>query len=76
MMAYRDMVEDEILFDDDEEIEAVIRLQRRPRLLRQRVDYLLEFDDHDFQDRFRISKETFRVVLGLVESQVIPPSDR
>ncbi|KAF0697940.1 Uncharacterized protein FWK35_00036912 [Aphis craccivora] len=70
---------DRILFDyykDDEIDEAVIALQRRPRNFYERVNYLELYDNHDFICRFRISKETFRTFLRLIQAAISPPSQR
>lgn len=48
-MAYRRITFE----DDDEEIEIIVQLQRRPRIFKQRVNYSELYDDVDFIDGFR-----------------------
>lgn len=51
-------------FDNEDEIdEAIIVMQRRPRIFYKRVNYLEFYDDKDFVNRFHISKETFLTLL-------------
>lgn len=64
-------------FDDEDEIDdVVIAMQRRPRIIYERINYLELYDNHDFINRFRLSKETFRTLLGLIEAEISPPSQR
>lgn len=68
-----------ILFDDENESDddvVIIGMQRRPRIFYERVNYLELYDDHDFVNRFRISKATFSVILRLIETEISPPSQR
>lgn len=67
-----------IIFDneDDMDDEEIIAMQRRPRIFYERVNFIELYDDHDFINRFRISKDTFATVLRLVEKEISPPSQR
>ena len=65
-----------LLFDDDDDDEEIIAMQRRPRIFYERVNYCELYDDHDFINRFRISKATFSMVLRLIENEISPPSQR
>lgn len=66
-----------ILFDEDNaNDDEVIAMQRRPRIFYERVNYLELYDDHDFINRFRLSKSTFSTILRLIENEISPPSTR
>lgn len=53
-----------VVFDDDDENDdEVIAMQRRPKIFYERVNYLELYDDHDFLNRFRLSKATFNTIL-------------
>lgn len=66
-----------ILFDEDNaNDDEVIAMQRRPRIFYERVNYLELYDDHDFINRFRLSKSTFNTILRLIENEISPPSTR
>lgn len=65
-----------ILYDDDDDDEEIIAMQRRLRIFYERVNYCELYDDHDFINRFRISKTTFSTVLRLIENEISPPSQR
>jgi len=66
-----------ILFDDDNvNDDEVIAMQRRPKVFYERVNYLELYDDHDFINRFRLSKATFITILRLIENEISPPSTR
>lgn len=66
-----------LLFNDDNEIdEVVIAMQRRSRIFYERVNYLELYDNHDFINRFRLSKDTFHTVLELIEAEISPPSQK
>lgn len=68
-----------ILFDYDDENEvdeALIAMQRRPRIIYERKNYLELYDNDDFVNRFRLSKQTFHTLLGLIEADISPPSEK
>lgn len=66
-----------VLFDDDyENDDEVIAMQRRPIIFYERVNFLELFDDHDFINRFCVSKATFNTFLRLIENEISPPSTR
>ena len=66
-----------VLFDDDNENDdEVIAMQRRPKIFYERVNYLELYDDHDFINRFRLSKATFNTILRLIENEISSPSTR
>ena len=64
-----------ILFDDENAIDdEIIAMQQRPKIFYARVNYLELYDDHDFINRFRLSKTTFKTVLRSIENEISPPS--
>lgn len=66
-----------ILFDhENANDDEVIALQRRPKIFYERVNYLEMYDDHDFINRFRVSKATFKSILRSIENEISPPSKR
>lgn len=66
-----------ILFDDENaNDDEVIAMQRRPKIFYKRVNYLELYDDHDFINRFRVSKATFKSILRSIENEISPPSKR
>lgn len=60
----------------DEEIEFLAYMNqnfnniRRPYLSINRIDHLNKWDDQDFFARFRLSKNTFKIVLEMVQQEV------
>lgn len=66
----------------DEEIEFLDYMNqyfnrlRRPYLLSTRIDHLNKWDDQDFFARFRISKNTFKVILEMVQQEVTTVTQR
>lgn len=77
MLGIVDEIEEEIEgeiddeFDEDNEIvmdEAEIS-SRRYRL-NPRIDYMQHWDDDEFKKRFRMSKETIKYILSLIEPQL------
>jgi len=66
-----------ILYDDDSKNDdEVIGMQLRPRIFYDRINYLELYDDHDFINRFRLSKATFNTILRLIENEISPSSTR
>ncbi|CAI6372517.1 unnamed protein product [Macrosiphum euphorbiae] len=55
---------------DDEFIMDMLYHLPRPRLFRGRSNPLEEFDDFDFKCRFRLSKESFGVLMHLIVQDV------
>lgn len=49
---------------------------RRPYLLSIRIDHLNKWDDQDFFARFRLSKNTFKIVLEMVQQEVTTVTQR
>src|SRR5690349_20805511 len=46
------------------------------RRIRRRLDYFEEFSDQDFRERFRLSKDTVRAVVGVLGDAVTPSTER
>jgi len=66
----------------DEEIEFLGNMNqylnrlRRPYLLSTRIDHLNKWDDQDFFARFRIGKNTFKIILEMVQQEVTTVTQR
>lgn len=65
-----------IIYANEDDDEQIIAMQRRPRIFYERINYSELYDDHDFINRFRISKATFSIILRLIEKEISPPSQR
>jgi len=63
-----------ILYDEEDYDEKIIAFLLRPRIFYERVNYCELYDDHDFINRFRISKATFTNVLRLIKNEISHPS--
>ncbi|KAL4083616.1 hypothetical protein QTP88_028932 [Uroleucon formosanum] len=60
-----------ILFDDENAIDdEVIAMQRRPKIFYERVNYLELYNNHDFINRYRLSKATFNTILRSIENEI------
>ncbi|XP_066583898.1 putative nuclease HARBI1 [Prorops nasuta] len=63
------------LFNDNElndDNEATDQLQhRRPRIIRDRMNWFQLYDDVDFKIRFRLSKEMVNMLMGKIEHKLI-----
>lgn len=66
----------DILLNDDEELVEFVNYQRRPYVVRCRVDHFYKWDSVDFKIRFRLSKETVMEVLELIQESIISNTDR
>ncbi|XP_031333815.1 putative nuclease HARBI1 [Photinus pyralis] len=63
--------------DSDEELVNYVNiLYRRPYVVRQRPDHLQFWDDVDFINRFRLSKETVQELLVNIENIIRFPTNR
>lgn len=58
--------------ESDLEYEALINIiiNRRPRIMRQRRNFLSYYDDVDFRCRFRLTKQAAWMVLELIRSKI------
>jgi len=69
--------ENEILFyDDDVEFQEYLNYQRRPYTVRTRVDHFSTWDELDFKNRFRLSKETVLMILNMIGPTISSNTDR
>lgn len=59
-----------------EDLEAIERATKMPRIFATRRNYYEEFDATAFKTRFRLSKEATMEVLALIESQLEYPNDK
>lgn len=57
---------DDVLSDDEELIDFVER-PRQTKVFRNRIDHMQEWNDKEFLDRFRISKECSMGILYQIE---------
>ncbi|XP_066585512.1 putative nuclease HARBI1 [Prorops nasuta] len=62
--------------DDNENQIANILIQRRPRILRIRRNWLEIYDDVDFEKRFRLTKENTYIVLQKIEHKLRHDTER
>lgn len=60
------------LSSDDE----IDRLLRRTKIYRNRENHLEKYDELDFFQRFRITKDTFHVLLAKIEDRIKNPTNR
>ncbi|KAE9545612.1 hypothetical protein AGLY_001155 [Aphis glycines] len=69
--------ENEILFyDDDVEFQEYLNYQRRPYTVRTKVDHFSTWDELDFKNRFRLSKETVLMILNMIGPTISSNADR
>ena len=69
---------EEVLTSSDDEIEEDIYvfIRRRTRIFKERVNFFDNFDDIDFQTRFRLSKVCVRDLLNQIEGVLSHASER
>ena len=69
---------EEVLTSSDDEIEEDIYvfIRRRPRIFNERVNFFDNFDDIDFQTRFRLSKVCVRDLLNQIEGVLSHATER
>lgn len=61
----------------DEEIEDYINIiHRRPRIFHDRPNHMNYWDDYDFFNRFRLTKESVQLILGQIEERIRYPTER
>ncbi|KAK5644346.1 hypothetical protein RI129_005646 [Pyrocoelia pectoralis] len=61
--------------DEDEFVEDIV-LHRNPKVFKNRINYLEEYDDFEFFKRFRIQKPTFVMLCDTIEHQITSATDR
>lgn len=65
------------LSDEDEELLQFLEHERRPyKVSEKRPEHFNKWDDTDFQERFRLQKETVLLLLELIEEHLETPTDR
>lgn len=64
------------LLSDNEEMVNVIERPRRPRMFRQRRDHFNGWNNIEFVNRFRISKDSALSVLHRIQAQIAHPTNR
>lgn len=74
---YEDIAEifQDILSDDEEMIDIIER-PRRPKTYRNRVDNFHKWDNIEFLNRFRITKECVTEILVQIEGLIAHPTNR
>lgn len=62
----------DILIDDEDFLELIEIVQhpRRPRVYRERINHFECWRDHEFIQRFRLSKETIRFVTDCISDEI------
>lgn len=73
-----DMAQPNLYEEDDDdflEFAALIAFPRRPQIYRQRPDHFTIWRENEFFDRFRMSKNTVRFILHLIENRIRSPTD-
>lgn len=66
------------LTDDEDFVEAVevlINARRHPKKYRDRMDHFVKWNDKEFVQRFRLSKQGVRFIINQVETQISSPTD-
>ncbi|GLV46575.1 uncharacterized protein CBL_20880, partial [Carabus blaptoides fortunei] len=68
----------EVLTDSEDEINFVYNIHepRRAKILRERKNHFEEWDEIDFLNRFRLSKDTVRRVLEQIKNAISNPTNR
>jgi len=67
----------EILFyDDDVEFQEYLNYQRRPYTVQTRVVHFRTWDELNFKNHFRLSKETVMMILNMIGPTISLNTDR
>jgi len=66
------------IFDSDSDLEDEMlgNIGRQPKVYKNRPDYFEELDDLEFFKRFRLQKESCRMVLNRIQDEIKSPTDR
>lgn len=63
--------------ESDSDIEFINNIKtRKQRNFKERINFLESLDDVNFLRRFRISKQSFRVLLQKIHDQIAPTTAR
>ena len=78
-MAHQHRVQENLLelTDDEDFVEAVeilINARRQQKKYRNRINHFVVWNDDEFIQRFRLSKQGVRFVINQVEAQIISPT--
>jgi len=64
-------IQPNLLFDgDDDEILEYINYRRRPYTVRDGINHMIKWDDHDFRITFRLSEVVVEQVLELITDNI------
>lgn len=66
------------LTDDEDFLEVIeiVRHPRRPQVYRERPNHFEKWRDHEFMQRFRISKDSVRFVVDCVSEEIASKTNR
>jgi len=69
--------DDDSDFEDEEfeNLALLIAYPRRQRIFRLRTDHFTWWRDDEFFDRFRLSKDTVRFIVNLIEDRICSRTD-
>lgn len=70
-MALREYLED---LTDDEDFLQLVEIEafpRAPRIFRQRENHFLKWNENEFRQRFRLSKETVELITGEIRNEIV-----
>lgn len=66
----------EDMSDEETEILLSITILRRAKTIRTRSDFFITYDEKDFYDRFRLSKEAANIVIEHISSHIKRKTNR
>lgn len=67
--------EDLVVSDEDDDLLDFFEYERRPYIVKDRLNPFAELDDVDFIRRFRLSKPSVLVILEQIEETLETPTD-
>lgn len=69
--------EDDSDFEDEEfeNLALLLAYPRQQRIFRHRTDHFTWWRDDEFFDRFRLSKDTVRFIVNLIEDRICSRTD-
>lgn len=59
---------------DDEDFLELIQIElfpRKPRTFREKIDHFEKWDESEFRERFRLSKDTVRLILEDINNDLV-----
>ena len=72
-MDFFEIVDDTLI---SEENEIGLFRSRKKRVVRNRPNHFLEWEDEEFRRRFRLKKKTVEYLLGLIEDKIQHKTER